>query len=428
MSANPFISTELCDPEYIASRYRTVRTYSSELAAKLSAEDACVQSMPDCSPAKWHLAHTTWFFETFLLEPFVANFKPYNPHFKVLFNSYYNTVGEQYSRPHRGLLTRPSLEDVLDYRRSVDAQVETLIANSSTQEIANIIEVGLNHEQQHQELLLMDIKHLFWCNPLLPIFQRLDSSVEQVPIQTSRWVKFDGGIVDVGAGDNAFSFDNEKPAHQALVSDFELSANLVSNEDYLAFINDGGYSTANLWLSDGWSCVNQNGWIAPLYWRKVASGWSEFTLYGLRPLDLAAPVVHLSYYEADAFARWAGARLPTEFEWESAAWKCTSAETSEVQRPAMSRLHPYALKDAQTPSLNGLFGQVWQWTASAYLPYPGYKTPPGAIGEYNGKFMSNQMVLRGSCCVTPQQHSRISYRNFFYPQCRWQFGGLRLAK
>ena len=428
MSAKPSIKNPQLQPSTLAERYSQTRNLSCLLIESLSAEDACVQSMPDCSPAKWHLAHTTWFFETFLLEA-SADYRVFHPQFKVLFNSYYNTVGEQHPRPFRGLLTRPSLSEVLEYRNHVDTHMLRLLADHIEQSTRSIIEVGIQHEQQHQELLLMDIKHLLAQNPLSPQYLTAPNSAQANKPLPVTWRSFDPGLIEIGAVGDTFCFDNELPRHNHYLAPYRLADRLVTNGEFLAFINDGGYNTPSLWLSDGWSTVQQHAWRAPLYWRpqgSVGDGqWSEFTLHGEQRLDLNAPVVHVSFYEADAFARWAGKRLPSEAEWEHAVGQLKVRSDSA---PLISRvLHPQSETNRNETPVSQLFDHVWQWTSSAYLPYPGYITPEGAIGEYNGKFMSNQMVLKGSCCVTPDDHSRLSYRNFFYPHCRWQFGGIRLA-
>jgi len=411
---------------YQSRRFQDIRSQSETLAAPLSAEDACVQSMPDASPAKWHLAHTTWFFETFVLAPNVHDYAVFDNTFRFLFNSYYNAVGEQYSRPHRGLLTRPALDTIIAYRACVDEHMIRLFEDGVGDDVAAVIEVGLHHEQQHQELLLMDIKHLFSCNPTMPAYvsvKPFDSSAAS----EQQFVRFEGGICPIGATDDCFSFDNERPRHDTLLHDFGFASRLVTNRDYLEFIDDGGYDSPLLWLSDGWATLRAQSWRAPLYWRDGDDEWFEFSLSGQHKLVLDAPVTHVSYYEADAYARWSGARLPTEAEWERVA----SGVDPTGNFVEQGRFHPCPAQSHdrdRSPGINQLFGDVWEWTASAYSAYPGFKTPAGAIGEYNGKFMSGQMVLRGGCCATPRDHIRASYRNFFYPANRWQFGGIRLAQ
>jgi ergothioneine biosynthesis protein EgtB len=398
--------------------YRSVRSTTERLCAPLSAEDAVVQSMPDASPAKWHLAHATWFFETFVLERFLAGYAPRDPSYRVLFNSYYNAVGPMYPRPERGMVTRPSLAEVFDYRRSVDEAVERVLARGDSDDaVAEVVVLGINHEQQHQELILTDIKHVLSRNPLLPAYHgraapRGDGSL---PL---RWSTFDEGIREIGHAGPAFAFDNERPRHRVFVHAFEIALRPVTNGEYAAFIEDGAYVEPALWLSDGWNWVRQNAIAAPFYWQRHEGCWHEFTLAGLREIDPAAPVCHLSFYESAAFAKWAGARLPTEQEWEVAA----SSAPLDGNFADDGWLHPAACPAER------MFGDVWQWTASAYAPYPGYTEPDGALGEYNGKFMSGQMVLRGGSCATPRSHVRATYRNFFYPDARWQFSGLRLAR
>ena len=384
-------------------RYAETRAASLALTEGLSAEDMQVQSMPDVSPTKWHLAHVTWFFETFLLEPRLAGYAPFDPAYGYLFNSYYEAVGERHPRPRRGLLSRPPLADVLAYRAHVDTAMARLIETADEaawSEIAPLVGLGLNHEQQHQELILMDIKHVLWLNPLAPAYRPAEPA-ERAGAPALDWLDFDGGLVEIGHDGAGFAFDNEGPRHKVWLEPFRLASRLSTCGEYLAFIEDGGYARAELWLSDGWDAVRREGWTAPLYWREGDD--SErliFTLEGLRSLDPEAPVSHLSHYEADAFARWSGRRLPAEQEWETAA---------------------------QFPGLPQMTGVLWQWTASPYVAYPRYRPPEGAIGEYNGKFMSGQMVLRGGCAATPSGHARITYRNFFPPDARWAFCGVRLA-
>ncbi|MES2324186.1 MAG: ergothioneine biosynthesis protein EgtB [Pseudomonadota bacterium] len=379
--------------------FQTVRKRSLMLAEPLSDEDCGAQSMPDASPVKWHLAHTSWFFETFILERFEDGFLPFHPAFRVLFNSYYNGVGERHPRARRGLLTRPSMREVLAYRANVDARMESLLARGAGDELAQLVQLGLQHEQQHQELILTDVKHLLSCSALYPAY-RADVPERAPPAAPLEWVRFDGGLADIGADGEGFCFDNELPRHKQFVAPFALARRLVTNGEYLAFIDAGGYRDPALWLSEGWDWVQAHAIAHPLYWRCDDQGrWQEFTLHGMQPLDLARPVCHVSLYEADACARFMGARLPTEAEWEVAS----------------------------SGDLAQLFGHCWQWTSSSYAGYPGYVTAPGALGEYNGKFMLNQYVLRGSSSATPPGHARASYRNFFPAAARWQYTGLRLA-
>jgi ergothioneine biosynthesis protein EgtB len=401
--------------EKVVSDFARVRAQTEMLASPLSAEDQCVQSMPDASPTKWHRAHTTWFFETFLLKPSGIEGLSTDA-YSVLFNSYYNAVGEQYHRPSRGLLTRPSHEEVSEYRQRIDAAMLRLIHDGLSDDLVKRLDIGLHHEQQHQELLLTDIKHLLSCNPLDPVYALSGTQVaDGGSTPPLRWSEHDGGIVPIGCDASRYHFDNEGPRHDTLLRPFSIAQRLVTNGEYRAFIDDGGYERAELWLSDGWQAVQAEGWRAPLYWREEADGWSEMTLHGRWPLHDALPVLHLSYYEADAYARWAGLRLPTEQEWEAA--------TSEPE-PAPMCGRPPVLH----PSSPSVYGAAWQWTSSSYAAYPGYRPAEGAIGEYNGKFMCSQYVLRGSSCATPSGHARRSYRNFFPPGARWQFTGIRLAK
>jgi ergothioneine biosynthesis protein EgtB len=409
----------------LADRLFQTRARSMELASPLSAEDMVVQSMDDASPTKWHLAHTTWFFENFLLRPQLGGYRLFDETFNYCFNSYYESQGPRQPRPHRGLLTRPSAERVFAYRAHVDEALKQLLNDRGADDpvIAEFIEIGINHEQQHQELLLTDILALFATNPLRPAYQAMPSGIDQAPPEPLSWRDFAGGIERVGHSGPEFCWDNERPYHEALLRPFRLSDRLVTNADWLAFMEDGGYSTASLWLSDGWATINRESWKSPLYWEELDAGWFQMSLQGLLPVSPAEPVTHVSYYEADAFARWAGKRLPTEFEWEVAS----STLEGEDIGAANPSLRPRRARSRSTKAPQQLFGEVWQWTASAYLPYPGYRPPEGAIGEYNGKFMVSQHVLRGSSCVTPEGHTRRTYRNFFYPHQRWQFTGLRLA-
>lgn len=402
----------------IQQRFHRVRQRTVALAAPLSAEDLMVQSMPDASPGKWHLAHTTWFFEQFVLSR-RAGHAPRYPAWMVLFNSYYQSVGPMHARPHRGLLSRPSLAEVLDYRRYVDEAVSEQLQAGDDPELATLVELGLNHEQQHQELLLTDIKHALWCNPLRPAYD------ERAPVASStavpmRFVAGGEGVVEIGHGGSGFAFDNETPRHRTLLQPHALANRLVTNAEYLAFVHDGGYREPGLWLSDGWATVQAEGWQRPLYWQDDLD--SEFTLHGVTALDPEAPVCHLSYFEAEAFARWAGARLPTEAEWESAA----AALPVQGNLQDVDHFHPQ-LAPVDGDGLLQMFGDVWEWTASPYVSYPGFQPLPGSLGEYNGKFMNGQWVLRGGSCVTPCDHVRASYRNFFPPHARWQFAGIRLG-
>lgn len=387
--------------ERLASAFRTVRDETERRAAPLSAEDQLVQSMPDASPIKWHRAHTTWFFEQFLLVPHVKGYKPFHPDFAFLFNSYYVTAGPRYARAHRGVVTRPSVDEVTAYRAHVDSAMQQALASGDETLLATLeplIEIGTNHEQQHQELMLTDILHAFSLNPLSPAY---DAQWQwPASARSGSNLSLAEGIHTVGHNGDGYAFDNEGPAHRALVGPVKIARDLVTNRDWLAFMQDGGYTTATLWLMDGFATATSEEWQAPGHWREIDGTWHIMTLGGLQPIDLDAPVCHVSYYEADAFARWSGKHLPTEIEWEVAA---------------------------RSGQLNDAFGIVWQWTRSGYSPYPGYRAIEGALGEYNGKFMVNQLVLRGSSLATPDDHSRVTYRNFFYPHQRWQFMGLRLA-
>ncbi|WP_407353545.1 ergothioneine biosynthesis protein EgtB [Luteimonas sp. R10] len=413
-------------PEALAQRFRQVRTRSAQLAAPLSPEDAMVQSMDDASPAKWHLAHTTWFFERFVLGADPGH-RPLRPGWDFLFNSYYQSVGPMHARPRRGLLSRPALEQVREYRAEVDARIERRLADGDLAgERLQRLELGLQHEQQHQELLLTDIKHALWCNPLQPAY-RDDLAGARGADTPLRWIAADERIAAIGAPAwpeaGRFAFDSESPRHRVLVPAHALGSRPVSNAEYRGFVEDGGYREAGLWLSDGWSRVQAEGWQRPLYWQEDLR--HAFTLGGVRELDPHAPVCHLSYYEADAYARWAGARLPTEAEWELAAAALPVAGHFADD----DRFEPQAARgDAAGDGFAQLYGDVWEWTASAYSAYPGFRALPGSLGEYNGKFMCGQWVLRGGSCATPGDHVRASYRNFFPPQARWQFAGLRLAR
>jgi ergothioneine biosynthesis protein EgtB len=420
-SRSRLASTDGVRAELLAT-FRRVRALTEALACPLSPEDQTVQSMPDVSPTKWHRAHTTWFFETFVLGPHQPGYCSPDPAYAYLFNSYYEQVGSRHPRAERGLLSRPSVGEVGAYRRHVDAAMERMLATASDDvfaRVAGIIEVGCHHEQQHQELLLMDIKHVLSCNPLDPRYDVMPPSPAAAPAIDLAFVALEGGSVDVGHDLDAFSFDNETPRHRVLLEPFRIANRLATAGEWKAFIADGGYSDATLWLSDGWAAVQAQEWNAPLYWRDDDGEWTVFTLEGRRAIADCEPVVHVSHYEADAFARWSGARLPTEFEWEHAAGRFESPTDHDLH------LHPRAAND--DTALTQLDTDVWQWTASAYLPYPRFAPAAGAIGEYNGKFMSNQMVLRGGACITPPGHVRPTYRNFFPPAARWAFSGVRLA-
>ncbi|MGE5624663.1 MAG: ergothioneine biosynthesis protein EgtB [Bacillota bacterium] len=399
-----------------AERYGAVRVLTLELCRGLGPEDMALQSMPDASPAKWHLAHTSWFFEEFVLAPHAKGYTPFHPDFRYLFNSYYESVGPRHPRPARGLLSRPGVSEILDYRAHVDRYMQALLeARRGDAALDALVTLGLNHEQQHQELLLMDIKHLFSLNPLRPAWRDLPAmpSPADVPL---KFLPRGAGQVSIGHGGRGFAFDNETPRHAALLTAHALASRPVNNREYKEFIRDGGYRRSELWLSDGWAARERESWERPLYWE--ANLREEFTLGGPREIADSAPVCHVSWYEADAYARWAEARLPTEAEWESFA----------AAEPVTGNFLDAGLFRPAPPAGLGLFGDVWEWTGSPYSPYPGFKPLGGALGEYNGKFMANQFVLRGGACVSPAGHLRASYRNFFYPQQRWMFGGLRLAR
>lgn len=402
-------------------RFREIRQASLLLTRSLTEEDQQVQSMPDVSPTKWHLAHTSWFFETFILKPHLPGHSIFDPHFGYLFNSYYEAVGSPFPRHQRGLISRPNLADIHAYRSHVEAGIEKLADQASLEkwsELKGLLELGLQHEQQHQELILMDIKHVLSINPIAPALRPAQSKVISAT-RPAAWQHFDGGLIETGHAGNGFAFDNESPRHKVWLEPFVLMDRLVTNGEWCAFIEDGGYSRPEFWLSDGWATIRREEWEAPLYWQKHDGEWTIFTLFGRRRLDPDEPVCHVSHYEADAYARWTGKRLPTEAEWECAV------SSAHIVMPEKLSVHPHAADEV--PGLRQMFGEVWQWTASAYLPYPRFKPAAGGVGEYNGKFMSNQMVLRGSASITPPGHSRASYRNFFPPSARWPFTGLRLA-
>jgi ergothioneine biosynthesis protein EgtB len=413
-------------PAVLGQQFCSVRQQTEALCAPLTPEDMMVQSCPEASPAKWHLAHTTWFFETFILSEFLPGYRSFHPDFLWLFNSYYNSVSGQPLKKLRASFSRPSLQEILDYRRHVEGAMACLIERGMAEEAQRRMVLGLHHEQQHQELLAYDIKNAFWSNPLHPAYKsgELAGAEPDASAESVKWIAHDGGLVEVGYSGDGFCFDNEEPRHKHYLEPFALASRLATCGEYLDFMRDGGYERAELWLSEGWETVKAQQWTAPLYWfRGEDAAWQVYTLRGPIPLDqlLATPVCHVSYFEADAFARWAGKRLPTEQEWEIAA--------SNLPAPGnfleTGRLHPMAAGGGE--GLQQMFGDVWEWTASAYLGYPGYAAVPGALGEYNGKFMCNQMVLRGGSAVTPEAHIRSTYRNFFSPATRWQFSGVRLA-
>ncbi|MEM7586546.1 MAG: ergothioneine biosynthesis protein EgtB [Acidobacteriota bacterium] len=420
-------------------RYRQIRAQSEMLCEPLETEDYVIQSMPDVSPTKWHLAHTSWFFQTFVLPAAGIELPDIEPTYAYLFNSYYNAVGPRHCRPLRGLLSRPTVDQVYAYRHLIDDAMGKLFERGVPEDVMPLIEVGLQHEQQHQELMLTDIKHVFSSNPLDPMYRALPAPDDAKP-RALGWCRYDEQVTTIGIDPGSgFAFDNEHPLHRVLIHPFELADRLVTCGEYLEFMDDGGYEQASLWLSEGWATAQSEHWQAPLYWRRAEDGWQLFTLAGVRKVAAHEPVCHLSYFEASAFAEWAGCRLPREAEWELAARGSRIDGNFVEQR----RYHPQALRDETLPS-NGplrdvsagsrpsapaqMFGDVWEWTMSAYAPYPGYRPLEGALGEYNGKFMCNQFVLRGGSCATPESHIRPTYRNFFPPDARWQFTGLRLAR
>ncbi len=421
------VGTDL-DSGVLADEYCAIRRASESICEPLEPEDCCIQSMPDVSPTKWHLAHTSWFFETFVLKSALPDYRSPHPQYEFLFNSYYNTVGRQHARPGRGLLSRPTLSDVMDYRAHIDESMEGLFTNHLASErdehLLAVVQLGTHHEQQHQELMLMDIKHVFSCNPLRPAYRDLPTtSEEEVP--PLKWLRFDGKLQSDGHDGVGFAFDNEAPRHRVYVESFQIADRLITCGEYLEFIDDGGYERPELWLSDAWNAIQTRGWHAPLYWGLEGERWRIMTLGGMRDLNPREPVCHVSYYEADAYARWMGCWLPRESVWE------TVASTLPIQGNFREedRLHPAPLAPQNGTSWPAqMFGDVWEWTCSPYSAYPGYRAKDGALGEYNGKFMCNQMVLRGGSCVTPISHIRPTYRNFFPPDARWPFTGIRLTK
>jgi ergothioneine biosynthesis protein EgtB len=421
----------------LLARFHDVRSFTAALCGGLAPEDCVVQSMPDVSPTKWHLAHTTWFFETFVLKKWISGYRPENPQYAYLFNSYYNAAGNMHRRDLRGLISRPTVEETHRYRSAVDGHMANLISGADEKhldELERIVVLGIHHEQQHQELLITDIKHVFAQNPLYPVFRKQQASqgdsASKIDIVPAEFIEFDEAIVEIGHDGDGFSYDNEGPRHRALVPGLSLASRAVTNGEYLAFMEDNGYARSEFWLSLGWMTVNEQRWQAPLYWTRYDDAWWNFTLSGFRTVNPAEPVTHISYFEADAFANWSGARLPTEFEWEHAAAKIdidgnfVENETFHPQPVAASA----NARSAGRKDLNQMFGDIWEWTRSSYSPYPGYRAGPGALGEYNGKFMCNQYVLRGGSCATSRTHIRRTYRNFFQPEKRWQFTGIRLAR
>ncbi len=406
----------------LRERYAAARRATVALAAPLSAEDAMLQSMPDASPAKWHLAHTTWFFETFLLARAQPAVPPHEPAWAYLFNSYYEAAGPRQPRPERGLLSRPPLEAVLQWRALVDERVDALLAGAPREDLLDVVALGIAHEEQHQELFVTDVKHAFSVQPLRPSYLGRSPPPGAGAAVRLAWVPREGGLREIGAEGPGFAFDNERPRHRVLLAPHVLASRPATCGEWLSFMEAGGYRRPEHWLSDGWAAVQRNGWRAPLYWTEDRGRWWQFTLGGMRPVDEAEPVAHVSYYEADAYARWSGARLPTEAEWEAAA----EGAREDGTFADAARLHPAPARDGE--GFAQLLGDVWEWTQSAYAPYPGFRPLPGALGEYNGKFMVNQLVLRGGSCATPRGHVRPSYRNFFQPEARWQFSGVRLAR
>ncbi len=403
----------------LSSGLFATRRLSLEIAEPLSAEDQVVQANEDASPTKWHLAHTTWFFEELVLKPYLRGYKTFDERFSFCFNSYYESLGPRHPRPKRGLLTRPSTDEVRAYRAHVDENLRRLMTEPAPAEALALVETGINHEQQHQELMLTDILALFAVNPLRPAYREAPQGSPTQPAVTGQWRSIAGGIHEIGHRGAGFAYDNEGPSHQVLLRDFRIFSREVTNGEWIAFMDAGGYTRPSLWLSDGWATVQREQWEAPGYWEFRDGAWHQMTLHGLRPVEENRPVTHVSYYEADAFARWAGSRLPAESEWEIAS--------KGEPAPAPMDLSNMLPKPASSGGVSSLFGGVWEWTQSAYLPYPGYQPATGALGEYNGKFMCNQMVLRGGSVATPDHHIRPTYRNFFYPYQRWQFMGLRLA-
>lgn len=409
----------------LIERFKTIRNFSHRLVAPLEKEDFVIQAMENASPVKWHLAHVSWFYETFVLDKAIPDYQSLHPQYAYIFNSYYLQTGEPHARSKRGLLSRPTVEQVFVYREYVDNQILDVLDRATEEELSEfgpIIEIGNHHEQQHQELMLTDFKYMFAQNPLYPKYKELELPQGSKP-ESLNWISFEEGIYNIGSKGDEYTYDNEHPRHRKFLEPFELGDRLITNGEFMEFMADEGYNRTELWLDDGWATVNKNNWNAPLYWIQKDGEWYHYTLGGLRKVNPNEPVTHVSYYEADAFARWAGARLPTEAEWEVAAgdkpYKGNFVESENY--------HPRPLQDNKT-GLKQMYGDVWEWTMSAYEPYPGYEPLPGALGEYNGKFMCSQYVLRGGSCATSKTHIRKTYRNFFYPDARWQFNGIRLAR
>ncbi len=425
--------------ERLRDRFHQIRKFTNSLCTTLEPEDCVVQSMPDVSPTKWHLAHTTWFFETFILKKFVPGYRAEIPEYAYLFNSYYNAAGDMHRRDLRGLISRPTVSEAQRYRASIDSHMDDLLSDADEQlldDIEPLLVLGVHHEQQHQELLITDIKHVFAQNPLYPIYRKGKTGGRSSATPDSHssplpFIDFEREIVEIGHDSHGFAYDNEGPRHEVLVPAFSLGSRPITNSEYIAFIEDNGYRRPEFWLSLGWMTVNEQRWDAPLYWTKCDGAWWNFTLSGFRAVDGSEPVTHISYFEADAYANWAGARLPTEFEWERTVSDCPiegNFVEDELFHPAAVTSAIPANRPALELRLDQMFGDVWEWTRSAYSPYPGYHAGPGALGEYNGKFMCNQYVLRGGSCATSRTHIRRTYRNFFQPEKRWQFTGIRLAR
>ena len=411
---------------HILKQFKAIRSFTHHIVAPLETEDFVIQAMENTSPTKWHLAHTSWFFETFVLGKYQEGFKSLHPQYAYLFNSYYIQTGVPFARASRGMLSRPTVKEVFEYRAYVDEQVELFInsvSDEAWEEASQVLEIGMNHEQQHQELILTDLKYLLAQNPLLPVY-RASIIPEATDPGELTWTNFNEAVVEIGNEGNEFTYDNEHPRHRTLVQDFALANRLITNKEYLEFINDGGYTRSEFWLQEGWNKVNSEGWEAPLYWFKRNGEWAQFTLSGAREIAEFEPVTHISYCEADAFAKWKGLRLPTEQEWEHACGDLP-VEGNFVDEDV---IHPVPLSNPSENGLRQMYGDAWEWTQSSYNAYPGYAPLPGALGEYNGKFMANQYVLRGGSCATSKSHIRKTYRNFFHADARWQFSGIRLAK